>query len=265
MPYTDRQIHYSIAGQGRPFIWSHGLMQSMVFDSQVGWFDWKSLARKSKLIRYDVTGHGLSRPATTPEECQWDRLGETMLSLADETNTDQFVAGGQSMGAATALYAALFSPERVKALVLVTPPTAWDSRVTQAANYKKMAERIEKRGTEGMAQLVSLNPGMPRWMHTAHPEKAELSVQIVRNFEVPALRNILLGAGLSNLPDTDRLSSLRMPTLILSWTEDAGHPVAVSERLAEILPHSKLVVANKVSDVNAWTDIIENFLAENDA
>ncbi len=51
-----------------------------------------------------------------------------MCLEAKGKGAQKFVAGGSSMGCATSIYAALLAPERMKALVLVIPPTAWETR-----------------------------------------------------------------------------------------------------------------------------------------
>ena len=52
---------------------------------------------------------------------------------ADEQGHARYVLGGVSMGAATALAAAVQQPGRVAGLILALPPTAWDSRPRQAS------------------------------------------------------------------------------------------------------------------------------------
>jgi pimeloyl-ACP methyl ester carboxylesterase len=52
------------------------------------------------------------------------------------------------MGAAVALHAAAQAPERVAGLVLVLPPTAYDTRAAQAADYLAGASLVEREGVE---------------------------------------------------------------------------------------------------------------------
>ena len=46
------------------------------------------------------------------------------------------------MGAGTALHAAVAAPYRISGLVLVIPPTAWETRDAQRALYLERADRI---------------------------------------------------------------------------------------------------------------------------
>lgn len=259
---ANGSIYRKIHGTGPSLLWSHGLMMNSEFESRVGWIDWGTLAKTARVVQYDARGHGRSETAESMLEYRWDRLGEDMLALANEVGAKSFIAGGQSMGAATALYAAAFAPERVRGLVLMTLPTAWELRANQSQNYRRMAERLDKRGIPGIVQLVSLNPAMPKWMVESHPEMSEAAVDAVRRFEVPNLKNVLLGAGESNLPDEERLSRLTMPALILGWTEDPGHPSVIAERLAGILPNSRLHIATQMNDFRRWTRLIRDFITE---
>lgn len=61
------------------------------------------------------------------------------MRLADQPGLSGFIAGGASMGASTALYAALQAPQRVKGLIPVSPPTAWHRRTQQAGDYRRSA------------------------------------------------------------------------------------------------------------------------------
>src|SRR5258708_5950146 len=116
-------------------------MSSMALEDSTPWsLQWDELAEVAKIVRYDARGHGLSEASYTPEDYQWSHLAEDMLALADQVGFERFVAGGQSMGCATTIYAALAAPERIKGLVLANPPTAWETRAAQAGLYDQMAD-----------------------------------------------------------------------------------------------------------------------------
>lgn len=56
---------------------------------------------------------------------------------------------GMSMGCATSIYAAIQAPERVIGLILVIPPTAWETRdETQRGKMRQGADLIEERGID---------------------------------------------------------------------------------------------------------------------
>src|SRR5579885_1383374 len=133
MKVNGVELNVKITGaeNGIPFIWAHGLMASMAADDLVSWIKWDQLSDILRLVRYDARGHGQSEATANLPDYQWAALAQDMLALADQVGFTQFVAGGQSMGCATAIYAALAAPERIKGLVLMNVPTAWETRAAQ--------------------------------------------------------------------------------------------------------------------------------------
>src|SRR5206468_3265300 len=141
-------IVISDEGEGLPFFWGHGLVSSMEQEDRFLVMDWARLARRYRVIRWDARGHGLSSGAPVPDDYRWDNLARDLIALADELGIDQFVAGGASMGAATALHAAIQAPERVLGLVLMLAPTAYETRDEQADLYRAAAVLVERIGKE---------------------------------------------------------------------------------------------------------------------
>src|SRR4051794_1513396 len=107
MKVSNIELNVETTGTGIPFIWAHGLMASMAADDMVSWIKWNQLTDVIHLVRYDARGHGQSGASDAPADYHWSALAHDMLTLADEVGFDQFVAGGQSMGCATSIYAAL--------------------------------------------------------------------------------------------------------------------------------------------------------------
>jgi pimeloyl-ACP methyl ester carboxylesterase len=103
-------------------------------------------------------------------EVLWAKFG-----IADQLGLERFVAGGVSLGCATALYAALVAPQRISALILGTPPTAWETRAAQAALYEQMAALVEARGTAALLPNAQA--------HIAHSvSDLEMWPQLMRTF-----------------------------------------------------------------------------------
>src|SRR3954467_5251505 len=82
----------------------------------------KLLARRGfRLVSYDARGHGESPPAPDPGAYEYRNLVEDLCALVDRAGADRVVLAGNSMGAHTAMAYALQFPERVAALVQITP------------------------------------------------------------------------------------------------------------------------------------------------
>ena len=253
------ELAWDQIGDGdRTLVWGHGLTSSRRGDqtsplaglvpaaAEAGW----------RCVRYDARGHGESPAPLDPAAYRWDVLARDMLELATVAGTDRFVAAGASMGAATALYAALADPDRIEALVLVVPPTAWDTRAAQREGYETTANIAE---TEGVDRLIALSRSQPPTTMFGEEGKAR-SRENLAAMDPAALPHVMRGAASSDLPDPDRLAAIDVPTLVMSWTDDAGHPVSTGEKLAEYLPDVELHIAATPGAVTEWPSVLAGFL-----
>src|SRR5450755_1868304 len=99
-------------GPGAPVVLLHpGIGDSRVWDLVV-----PRLADRYRVIRYDARGHGMSPPATAPYT-----LLDDLIMVLDQLEVAQATLVGCSQGGATSIDLALAQPERVSALVLVSP------------------------------------------------------------------------------------------------------------------------------------------------
>ena len=236
-------------GEGRPFLWAHGLTSSRRSEDASGLFDWSGVP--GRVIRYDARSHGESPTSTDPDDHRWPTLAGDLLALADDLGLDRFACGGASMGCATTLHAAVRAPDRIERMVLVIPPTAWETRAAQAALYEDLAALPPADLKAGMAA----RPVPP--LFADEPDLAR------RLPDIPdeVLATVLTGARRSDLPPREALRSLTQPTLVLAWDTDPGHPVSTAEALHELLPTSELSVATTLADVRRWPEKVAAFLA----
>lgn len=253
-------IRSETAGNGTPFIWSHGLTHSIDADRTLGLYHWSSLSTCCQLVRYDALGHGHSQGGANADDYRWSRLAEDLFRVADHYQIDQFIAGGASMGSASSIYAALKQPERIKALVLVTPPTAWDTRRPQVKMYEKLASMIEKKGVNSYLKLQEKTPITPPFLVELSPDYKALRTQQLRQMDATCLPAIYRGAGASDLPDIELLANLLCPVLVLGWYGDSGHPASTAERLMEVFPRARSMIANSADEVRQWPKWVADFV-----
>jgi pimeloyl-ACP methyl ester carboxylesterase len=187
-----------------------------------------------------------------------------MLAIADDLGIETFVAGGQSMGCATAIYAGRIAPERVERLVLMNPPTAWETRAAQAALYNKMARIAGLLGGKVLARIMGRNLErlVPAWLVEAKREKMDGVLEGLRPLERRTLSNLFKGAALTDLPPREEIRSILIPSLVLGWTGDPTHPMETAIELDSLLPKSTLVVAEGYSDLEKWPELIRAFVSE---
>lgn len=252
----------TVLGTGRPFIWAHGMTVSRAWEEEAGLFLWHGLADILQIIRYDARGHGASEASYLAADYQWTNLAADMLGVADAVGVTRFLAGGASMGCATALYAALAAPERINALFLVIPPRAWEERAGYAYLCDNLARTVE---TQGLASLVSFlkeRPMLPQFLLKAIPTLEDLSLQHAAALHAGMVPALLRGVGLSNFPARDMLQTLTMPTLILAWADDAVHPVSTAIELGRLLPQAHLHIAGSLKEVQEWPKVLREFVRQ---
>lgn len=256
------ELEYDLSGdrpeRGLDLVWGHGLTSSMASEDQLGLFDWSAIRASNRVLRYDARGHGLSGSSPEATDLSWRSLAEDQLALADHLGIGNYVAAGASMGCATALHVAVSASDRVGGLVLVIPPTAWDTRATQIGAYSVMAELLEAGDHATLLAGAAASPSPdpfaddPRW-------KARFPELLQR--EDPArLARVFRGAAIADLPTPDEIATIDVPTLILAWTGDPGHPVTTAARLQELMVGSELVLATTSDGLGTWTGRVQRFL-----
>ena len=252
------ELEYDRQGSGPDFIWGHGLTSSMDSEDQLGLFAWDEVRGANTLLRYDARGHGRSGSTEQPTDYSWHALAEDQLALADALDIGEYVAGGASMGCATALHAAVLAPNRVQALVLVIPPTAWATRAAQTSTYMVMADLIEAGEHELLLQGAAAMP--PPDPFIDEPAWANRFPEVLANTEPVRLARVFRGAATADLPTESQIAKISVPTLILAWTGDPGHPASTAARLQELMPHADLALASTMQGLAGWTGRLAAFL-----
>lgn len=164
------------------------------------------------------------------------------------------------MGAAIALHAAALAPEKVLALVLMMPPTAWEHRETQRTEYLDDANIAECGGGAVLAAAMAKRAQSSIFGGFYDPEAAAL--QRFSHLEPAQLSSILRGAADSDLPDPECLRKLPQPVLILAVGDDPGHPIETTEAIGRALPNAIVCVAHSINEVMQWPTLTARFLTE---
>jgi 3-oxoadipate enol-lactonase len=254
------EIESKITGDpsGSPLLWGHALMGSMSQEEEAGLLPWTGLGERTCLVRWDARGHGASEATLNDEDYRWSELARDAWAIADELDLSEVVLGGISMGAGTALLAATIAPERTRGLVLMAPPTAWDTRPRQARIYRSSASLVDLVGLGpfrffgALGSCVVSNRGVARVQRSVMNGLARADPRAV----MAALR----GAALSDLPAPERLEALDVPALILAWRGDPSHPLSTAEELASRLPNARLEVAGDLARIDAWRETLKAFV-----
>jgi 3-oxoadipate enol-lactonase len=249
-------IAVEASGFGIDVIWGHGLTQSRALENRRPLITLSSL--DARVVRYDARGHGDSESTSDLVGYGWDELARDQLALATALDIEQYVAAGASMGAATALHAAAMNPERIMGLVLVIPPTGWETRADQAGIYEQGAALIETVGVERVIAAGSLVA--PPDPFVDDPDFHARRAEGLRSWDLRRLAQAMRGATRAQLPTRQQIASIRCPTLILAWTGDPGHPVSTADELGRLIPHATMHVDSTATALEQWTAHVADFV-----
>ena len=173
------------------------------------------------MIRYDARGHGMSPPATAPYT-----LLDDLITVLDHLEVAQATFVGCSQGGATSIDLALAQPERVSALVLVSPglsgyPFPGDPELD--AQFDACADAGD---VEGIARLA-----LGIWT-TGEPDDAVLA-------QLRSAAKAWLANGEFEKPSPpafDRLGSITAPTVLLIGDKDHPPLIGCDEAIVARLP-----------------------------
>lgn len=246
-------------------VWLHGLMFCMASDKESGLFAWKKTTTAHRVVRFDALGHGQSQSSEQQDDYLWPKLGSDAVAVAEHTNAQKIVLAGASMGAATSLYAALElinngQKDKLAGLVLVIPPTAWQTRGAQGRKYKLLALLNKLKLVPKFLPALVRNKVIPTFLNKTLPYTEAVLTRYMASHKPEVYQPLLNGAAHSDLPELAELAKIDVPCLILTWVEDDSHPVSTARLLRETLPNSEIDLANDARHVDLWDDKVNQFL-----
>src|SRR5579875_737572 len=245
------RLAVEVQGEGLPVVLLHGLTATrryVVMGSRL-------LERSGhRVITYDARGHGRSSPAERPDAYEYRDLVGDLEAVMDALGVERAVLAGASMGAHTALALALRAPQRVAALVVITPAYAPDEHDDPArlARWDALAEGLRQGGVEGFVRAYGEPRTAPAYRETVlkvirqrlalheHPEAVADALRVVP-------RSRPFGA-------LEELRAIEMPTLVVASNDaaDPGHPQALGERYAQLIPGARLILDQPGHSPIAW-------------
>ncbi len=245
-------------GEGPPVVLIHGLSatrRNVVQGSRA------LVKRGYRLISYDARGHGESQPGPSYEYSDLVRDLEAVLA---ELHIDKAALVGSSMGAATAMAFTLAHPERVPALVQITPAYTGYARTgdVDGENWEKLAEALED-GIDRFLEVAQPGNLPERWRDVAREatrQRMERHADLTSVAQ--ALREVPRSIAWKGL---DALSELEVPVLVVGSQDDSDwlHPLGVAEEYRRKLPNAELVVEEQGQSPLAWQGArLSNLIAD---
>lgn len=240
------------AGEGPPVVLVHGLSatrRNVVQGSR------HLIKRGYRLIAYDARGHGESDPAPEPAAYEYSDLVSDLEAVIDHLELERPALVGSSMGAATTLTYALEHPERVPALVQITPAYTGEGRTAETVDedtWNRLANALEEGGVDAFVDVAQPDDLPERWKKVAEEVTRQRMERHARPDAVgAALRVVPYSTAFEGL---ESLESLEVPTLIVASRDDADwlHALEVAREYERRLPNVELAIEDEGQAPLAW-------------
>ena len=232
-------------GEGTPVVLLHGLTATRRYVVMGS----RALERSGhRVIAYDARAHGRSDGG---DDYSYERLANDLLAVLDDRGVDRAVLAGASMGAHTLTKFALEHPERVAALVIMTPAYS-PEREPGLERWDRLADGLRRGGVEGFVEAY----GTPRVPEKWHETIFRVLQQRLSAHEHPEALADALSAVPRSRPFEDwaELEAIDAPTVVVASRDevDPEHPFAVGERYAQAIPGARLVSEDEGASPLAW-------------
>jgi len=246
------QVHYKEQGEGEPALMLlHGFGASL--------FSWREvmapLAQNQRVIAFDRPAFGLTARPLRDEwgtAAEWDSgmpyspdaQADLTIALMDELGIEQTVLVGNSAGGTVAMLTALNYPERVRALILISP-AVYSGGAPAAAQWLLNTPQMQHLGPLIARRIQEWGVDFAR---SAWHDPALITQDVWDGYLAPlqvqhwdrALWELTSASRPSGLPE--RLDDLTLPILVITGDDDRIVPTAQSERLAQELPNATVAV-----------------------
>jgi 3-oxoadipate enol-lactonase len=259
MPFIeigDFRAHYALSGSaGAPvLVLSNSLGTNLsMWDPELPAFE-----KNLHVLRYDTRGHGQS--SVTPGPYRMEQLGRDVLHILDRLSLERVHFCGLSLGGMTGMWLGVNAPERLRKLILCN--TA--ARIGSAETWNARIETVRKSGMKTIAPAV-----IERWFTSAFRAAApETIAQTQRMIETsPPEGYAACCAAIRDMDQREAISSINLPTLVITGAQDPATPPADGQFLAGKIRGARCVElpAAHLSNVEAaatFSSEVLRFLAE---
>jgi pimeloyl-ACP methyl ester carboxylesterase len=239
------------AGWGRTIVLLHGLSatrRDVVHGSRL-------LVREGyRVVAYDARGHGESDPPADPTAYEYRDMVEDLEAVLGALSIERPILVGSSMGAATAMTWALARPERVPALVLITPAYGGVPRSDglEDHQWQRFADVLEAGGIDAFVEIAQPADIPDRWRDTARTATRQRLARHRSLASIPhALRTVPRSPAFHGIELLERFAP---PVLVVGSRDEADslHPLALAREYVERLPNAELAIEQEGASPLAW-------------
>jgi 3-oxoadipate enol-lactonase len=226
----DAVLSYDLTGKGRTVVFIHGwALNKSVWDDQVPVF-----SKRYRVLRYDSPGFGKSTGVSDESAEPAD-----LLVLLEALHIDHAYIVGHSRGGGVALRFAAAYPEKVDGLVLYgsTPPAGIPFPPEFGQWFGSLPGIAKQYGLDSVGKLVLASD-----LAWAPPGRSDVGERLRKAWASYSGKDLLdprAPAGTVALPDIARLSTLKMPTLVIVGDHELPFLAAAADTFAYHIPNAK--------------------------
>jgi pimeloyl-ACP methyl ester carboxylesterase len=257
MPYANINGQHlffeDTGGTGPAIIFAHGiLLDGTMFAPQVA-----ALRDRFRCITWDERGHGKTAGETLSPFSYYDSADD-LAALLQFLGIDSAVVVGMSQGGFLGMRCALVHPQRVRALVLIATQTGVDDPATLQGYEQMLDVWIGASLPDEIATVVEnllFGVGWPGAAAWRQKWRAVTEANLRGAFDALGRRDDI----------GDKVSAIRVPTLVLHGDSDAAIPLSKARAMQAAIPGAQLVVIEGGHSINmtapaAVNSAIEAFL-----
>lgn len=234
----DIEIYYEEEGKGIPLVMIGGLTATVEV-----WGELRNLlAAKYRLIMPDNRGSGRTRIPQDDGDRSPKRLAGDVLAMTHALKLEKFHLLGGSFGGTIAQEFALAHPDRLRSLVIACSHFGGKERVKPPAGLRE----VRVRGAAPDATEKERQAALETIFHPdtikSHPEVVHHYDENKRRFPHSKEELTLRDKGIASFDASERLRSLKVPTLVIHGSHDVLVPTENASLLADRIPGAELVI-----------------------
>ena len=233
-----------------PVVLVHGTSASL--HTWEGWV--RALKSRRRVITFDLPGFGLTGPFAgqyTPDDYSGDAYARFVLDLLDALKLQRVVIGGNSLGGEVAWRTAFLAPQRVAQLILVDASGPAFTPISIPLGFRIARIPVLNR----IGEYLLPRPLVAQGLADVYGDPLKVTPDLVdRYYELTlregnrralALRVQHLVAG----AQSERIATLKLPTLILWGSLDKLIPPAIAREFQQQIAGSQLVMLEGLGHV----------------
>lgn len=249
------QLNFIEKGHGPLLVLSHALGLDLTM--------WDALAplleEHYTVLRYDHRGHGRSPASDGPFSVE--DLADDAAALIRARSDQPVVFVGVSMGGMTAQALAARAPELLSAIVVANSSAFYPDR----APWEARVQRVRSKGVDDIA-----DGAVERWLtpgFRATPEGSAIA-RSLRHTLVSTRAEVYASAceAVAAIDFRESNQRITVPTLVIAGAQDLATPPAMSQEIADAIPHARLDTLDaahiSAAEVPAeFAALVQSFLA----